>query len=259
MVITIPSRCPEDEASRQSSGVIEKMVRMRIRVKADDLVRRQMLQHKILFLINSVNMCGSKFLQPTTCRLAACVHPRFNRCPWKGPRPSRRDATRGASAPLCRLPPRPSASHPTSVPEAASSAAPLWASPPSLPSSSFVTPTPNAQRHPPHVRVRSRSRSRKRERGAPLRWRTPHAGPPVHRQRRARRPDHPLSRRLGLAKELGAEHAHAARRPKGHPQRLDGAQPTSPPLPATDRGTRRGTRAAPGTGRRPMVDSQYSF
>jgi len=36
MVIAIPSRCFADEAFRQSSGVIEKWVRMRIRVKADD-------------------------------------------------------------------------------------------------------------------------------------------------------------------------------------------------------------------------------
>ena len=36
MVIAIPSRCLADEAFRQSSGVIEKWVRMRIRVKSDD-------------------------------------------------------------------------------------------------------------------------------------------------------------------------------------------------------------------------------
>ena len=37
MVIAIPSRCFADEAFRQSSGVIEKWVRVVIRVKADDL------------------------------------------------------------------------------------------------------------------------------------------------------------------------------------------------------------------------------
>jgi len=102
MVIAIPSRCLADEAFRQSSGVIEKWVRMRIRVKADDVFRIKGLP-PIELQARSCKYTGPNWLCCLTC--SKYIHnANRSRSPDKG----------------ALRPPLPHVSHPPSSPPHAS-------------------------------------------------------------------------------------------------------------------------------------------